>query len=388
MTEGRPPSAPAPRPARVVGEVALRAFDLSEHAVGLAMDEQHRRVERWRSRLFMILQISVAAGTAWFLGQHLLGHSMPFFASVAAIICLGFSFGQRVSRVVEVACGVFIGVMTGDLFVMLFGTGPWQIMLVCFVAMSVATWFNAKPLMINQAGIQAATVMTLMPAPGEGFSRWADALLGCCLALAFALVAPTSPVQKPRRKAAAVLRQVSRTVREARQALASGDAEAAAVTLGHARDTERELAQLVEAANEGVAVARYSPFLRSERDHVQAIAEIVAPLDRLLRNLRVLSRRATIATWRDEQVPEPYLRVLDELADVTDFCAEELAARRLPSRARSRIELVARATAQMGLQGSMSGIVVLAQARSMLVDLLELTGMDYAEARSLVPEMD
>ena len=48
-------------------------------------------------------------------------------AAVAAILCLGLSFGQRVTRVVEVAVGVFLGVAVGDAFVLLFGTGAWQI---------------------------------------------------------------------------------------------------------------------------------------------------------------------------------------------------------------------------------------------------------------------
>ncbi|WP_420175369.1 FUSC family protein [Luteococcus sp. OSA5] len=369
-------------------DMALRAFDLSEQAARYGLAEQQRRLERWRARLFMITQMALAAGTAWFLGQKVLGHDMPFFASVAAILCLGFSFGQRTHRVLEVTFGVFIGVFIGDLFVMLFGTGPWQIALVCFVAMSIATWFNAKPLMINQSGIQAATVMTLMPAPGQGFSRWQDALLGCALALVFALVAPTSPVQKPRRKAAAVLEQCARALREARLALSTQDQNRAEKVLQSARNTERQLQQLADAAAEGVAVTRYSPFLRSERHHVQAIAELVAPLDRLARNLRVLARRAAIATWRGEGVPAEYLDFLDDVADVVDFCASELAARRLPVRARPRIENVAQLTAGIGVRGSMSGIVVLAQARSMLVDLMELTGLDYGEARTRIPDVE
>ncbi|MEL4357849.1 MULTISPECIES: FUSC family protein [unclassified Luteococcus] len=376
------------RAAARLHEVTLRAFDLSESAARMGLAEQRRRVDRWRQRLFMICQISVAAGLAWFLGQHVLRHEMPFFASVAAIICLGFSFGQRLSRVVEVACGVFIGVMTGDLFVSLFGTGPLQIMLVCFVAMSVATWFNAKPLMINQSGIQAATVMTLMPAPHQGLSRWEDALLGCSLALLFATVAPTSPVQKPRVKAAEVLEHCAATLRQAGEGLAELDAAVGERVLERARGTQAKLTQLSDAASEGVAVTRYSPFLRGHRGHAQAIAELVAPLDRLVRNLRVLARRAAIATWREEPVPFDYLALVDELADVVDFCAQELSARRIPERARPRIIALAERSGRVGLHGPLSGLVIFAQVRSMLVDLLELTGMDYADARALVPEAD
>ena len=62
----------------------------------------------------MIVQISVAAGVSWGIARYGLGHESPFLATVAAIICLGFSFGQRLGRVVEVAVGVTVGCGTGD----------------------------------------------------------------------------------------------------------------------------------------------------------------------------------------------------------------------------------------------------------------------------------
>jgi hypothetical protein len=36
----------------------------------------------------------------------------------------------------------------------------------------------------------------------------------------------------------------------------------------------------------------------------------------------------------------------------------------------------------------MSAVVILAQTRSMVADLMELTGMTYAEARALLPDLD
>ena len=65
-------------------QVSLRAFDLSERAG----QSQQRRVQRWREHLFMMTQVALAAGLAWWLGQNLLGHKVPFFASVAAIIII------------------------------------------------------------------------------------------------------------------------------------------------------------------------------------------------------------------------------------------------------------------------------------------------------------
>ena len=366
-------------------QVSLRAFDLSERAG----QSQQRRVQRWREHLFMMTQVALAAGLAWWLGQNLLGHKVPFFASVAAIICLGLSFGQRTSRVLEVAAGVFLGVLVGDLVVAAVGTGPWQIAVVVFTAMSIAIWAGAKTLMTMQSGIQAATVITLFPNPGEGVSRWLDALLGCGIALVFALVAPTSPVQKPRIRAAQVLYESAETMFAAQSALRSGDEEAADQVLVRARQSEDKLRALSEASSEGIALVRYSPLLRQHRRHVQDIADIVAPLDRMLRNMRVLARRVSVAAWRDDAVPAEVTALVGACAEVTQFCAEELHSRRMPTRARDRILAVGGASAHLNLAGaSLSTMVIVAQCRSMLADLLQLTGMTYADAREAIPEMD
>ncbi|MCB1301479.1 MAG: aromatic acid exporter family protein, partial [Tetrasphaera sp.] len=138
----------------------------------------------------------------------------------------------------------------------------------------------------------------------------------------------------------------------------------------------------------GIALVRYSPLMRQHRDHVQAVAEIVAPLDRMLRNLRVLARRVSVAAWRQDPVPAPVVALVDQTAAVMEFCASELYARRMPERARPRITAVADATSQIDVSDlTLSTAVIIAQTRSILVDLLELTGLSYADAREQVPDM-
>jgi hypothetical protein len=76
------------------------------------------------------------------------------------------------------------------------------------------------------------------------------------------------------------------------------------------------------------------------------------------------------------------------LAEVMRFMAIELRNGRLPTRARDRLVAVGRDTSHLELAGSLSAVTILAQVRSITADLLELTGMDYAEARTLIPDMD
>ena len=373
---------------RALQRASVQAFDLSERTARRGWRSQQRRVGRWRSRLFMILQIALAAGVSWWIARHLLGHEEPFLATVAAIICLGFSFGQRLGRVVEVAVGVTIGVFVGDVFVHFFGTGVWQIVLVVAMAMSITTWLGARTLMVKQSAVQAAAVLTVLPGVDAGISRWQDALVGCAVALLFATVAPTSPIDRPRMIAAKVLHEAALTVRAMVGALRTGDVDEAEQTLERARATEVELSQLLSAAQEGMAVVRTSPFLRRHRDAAMQVSDLVVPLDRFIRNLRVLARRCAVATYRGETVPDEYLDLLTEFAQVIDECAAELFARRLPTAKLHALRVLAEESAHVPILPRLSSTVVLAQVRSMLVDLMELCGEDYTDARDAVPDMD
>lgn len=376
------------RPAVPLRQLALATFDASERTARRGRAAAIRRVDRWRARSFVIAQCAVTAGLAWAVAQRGLDHPTPFFAPVAAIITLGLSFGQRLRRALEVAGGVALGVLVGDVFVQLFGTGVVQIMVVAAIAMSLATLLGAGQLLIIQAGVQAILVITLTPAPAQGLNRWLDALIGAGLAVVVATVAPSAPIRRPGMVASRVVRQMGATLEAAARALRSGDADAGEAVLAQAREGDSGLAELETAAGEGLAVVRQSPFRRRHRTAVGAYADLADPLEHASRNLRVLARRCAVALWRGEEVPLAYLLLMESLGEILRFMAGELENRRLPIAARPRLIAFAEASAHLPLSDSLSAVVILAQLRSLSADLLELTGLDYAEARELVPEMD
>lgn len=372
-----------------VRALALRAFDLSERTARAGRDSAARRGRRWRGRAFLIVQCAVTAGLAWGAAVTLLGHRAPFFAAVAAIITLGSSYGQRLGRAIQVAVGVAVGVLVGEVFLHVFGTGIWQVVLVCAVAMSLATLVGAGNLMVTQAGVQAI-IVTALPASatGSGFGRWLDAAIGCALALVVATIAPGGPVRRPLVLAAEVMRDAGATLRAAARALRERDAEAAEAVLERARGSEAGLDALDDAAAEGLAVVRGSPFRRRQRQQVRSYAELAEPLDRMVRNLRVLARRTAIATWRGNDVPAGYLTLMDDVAGVIEYMAREMDEGRLPAAARARLLELGRASSRLPHAPSISAVVVLAQLRSMLADLLGVVGVDAATARAEIPDLD
>jgi hypothetical protein len=119
---------------------------------------------------------------------------------------------------------------------------------------------------------------------------------------------------------------------------------------------------------------------------VRSIAEIVGPMDRAIRNTRVLIRRIVVSARLDETMPPDFLDLLDRLADATDRIATELAANRSPEAAQPLLAELAEASSVASAPLTLSAAVVLAQIRSIIVDLLELSGLSAHQAVAYVPE--
>lgn len=345
------------------------------------------RVARLRSKGWLVGQAALAAGVAWFIARDVLGHQTPFFAPLAAVVCLGTSFGQRWRRVAEVTIGVAVGVFTADMVVLAIGNDWWQLTLIVALAMSIALLLDAGGLFVTQAAVQSIVVAAFVPEPGQAFVRWTDALIGGGVALVAATVVPNAPLRRPRDQAARVLDKVAFLLRGAASAIEEGDVEATMDLLADARSTDVLIGELRVAADEGLSVLRSSPFRVRHRGEVRRMVELVEPLDLALRNTRVIVRRAAVAAYRQEPVPRSYAVLCRELADAVDEICGELRAERIPRSAQPHLLRVAVATSTAERSSGLSAESILAQLRSVLADLLRITGMDALESTDAIPPL-
>jgi len=345
------------------------------------------RVRRLRSKAWHIGQCGVAAGVAWFVAKDLLGHTSPFFAPISAVVSLGLTYGQRRQRVVEMTIGVAIGVLVGDLLVKVMGSGAWQMGLIVALAMSSAILLNAGGLLVTQAGVQSIVITALVPADGQAFLRWTDALIGGAVALVAATVVPRAPLRRPREQAAYVVAKIAELLRGSATAIRDGDLDPTLELLRDARATDVLVDELRLAADEGLAVVRSSPFRVRHKGSVRRLADYVEPLDLALRNTRVLVRRVSVAVYRRASLPASYAMLCDDLADVVDEMAEELRADRTPESVQPRLVALAHATSAAERSHDLSAEVVLAQLRSIVADLLRLTGMGSLESTDAIPPL-
>ena len=171
-----------------------------------------------------IAQCAIAAMLAWHIADALLDHPRPFFAPVAAVVCLGVSNSARLRRVGELGIGVTIGVGIADLLVREIGNGWWQIGLVVVLAMATAQLFGGGNLVTAQSAVQSIFLVALPQTPGSGLYRWEDALTGATCALLIAAALPGNPARTVRPQAQLMISELAAVVADAAHALRIGEA--------------------------------------------------------------------------------------------------------------------------------------------------------------------
>ncbi|WP_224111739.1 FUSC family protein, partial [Mycobacterium avium] len=154
---------------------------------------------RLRRTLWPIAQTTVAAGLAWYLAHDVLDHREPFFAPIAAAVCLWMTNRVRAELAVEMIIGVALGIGAGTVVLAVFGAGPIgmgaAVMLSLTLAVLIARSFSTqRSMFINQSVISAILIMAF-PHTGLGVERLYDALIGGGLAVVFSiLLFPKNPL--------------------------------------------------------------------------------------------------------------------------------------------------------------------------------------------------
>lgn len=154
---------------------------------------------RLRRTLWPIAQTTVAAGLAWYLAHDVLDHREPFFAPIAAAVCLWMTNRVRAELAVEMIIGVALGIGAGTVVLAVFGAGPIgmgaAVMLSLTLAVLIARSFSTqRSMFVNQSVISAILIMAF-PHTGLGVERLYDALIGGGLAVVFSiLLFPKNPL--------------------------------------------------------------------------------------------------------------------------------------------------------------------------------------------------
>jgi uncharacterized membrane protein YgaE (UPF0421/DUF939 family) len=338
---------------------------------------------RLRVRAWPILQTAAAAVGAWYLAKLLLPEQQPVFASIAAVIALGATYGQRSERALELIGGVVLGIGVADLLVRLIGTGPAQIGLMVLLAMAAAVILGGGPVLVTEAAVSAILLVVLEPTTsGLAGTRVIQALVGGGVALAVsALAFPPDPLLLVRRSAQGVFGSLGQALEEVAGALTARDPVRAEAALLSARELDEGVWALQEALTLGRETARFSIVRRSAHAELDRYARGTRHLDFAVRNTRVLARHVVRYLRTGRPAPPELATAMEDLARAVWALAAEMDeparsgqhVRRYASRGAARAVRSFESDRDLGLAE------IAAQVRSTAIDLVRA-----AEASSSV----
>jgi uncharacterized membrane protein YgaE (UPF0421/DUF939 family) len=333
-----------------------------------------RALDRLRGRAWPILQTAVAAVAAWYLAKLLLDVQRPVFASIAAVIALGATYGQRPERAIELIGGVVLGIGVADLLILAIGTGPLQLGLLVVLAMSAAVVLGGGPVLVTEAAVSAILLSVIEPtSAGLPPSRLLEALVGGGVALAIsALAFPLNPILLVGRSTQAIFGELGRTMEVLAEALADRDSARAEAALQAARDIDDGVRELEESLSVGRETARFSPGRRSSRGELERYARGLRHIDFAVRNTRVLARHVGRYLRGGGEAPEELMQAIRALgyavwALAAEFGDDSPDAREVRLHASSA---AARATQSFEGDPDLGLAEIVAQVRSTAIDLV------------------
>jgi uncharacterized membrane protein YgaE (UPF0421/DUF939 family) len=337
---------------------------------------------RLKTSVWPVAQAAVAASLAYFLADVVIGHARPFFAPIAAVICLSVTLGRRTRRAVELVLGVAVGLTVADILVLVIGEGTLQIAVVVLLAMATAVFFGGGTLLVNQAAVSAVLVVVLQ-APGGAFSpdRFVDALIGGGVALAVNYLFPVNPERLVERAATPVFEELAAVLEEISAVLESSDEGRAQRVLERAREIDGRVRTLNEALEAGHETARLSPTRRRSLRQLEFYGSAGIRIELAVINTRVLARGVYNAVRRGDaispQLPGAVLDLSRSVRALARFLGDEEG----PGEARRwALEAARSATGILEERHELAISVLVGQVRSAAVDLLRSTGMDQASA--------
>ena len=235
---------------------------------------------------------------AWYVALLLLPDQRPAFASIAAVIAVGATYGQRGARAAELIGGVVVGLSVADVIVRAIGSGPLQMGLMVVLAMSTAVVLGGGALLVTEAAVSALLLLAAMdPAtvtvgPGLSPIRFAEALIGGGVALGVtSLFFPPDPALIVGRAVQSVFAELGRSLERIAGALARRRRGRRAARAAGARATSStRIDALDDAFAAGRETARLAPPRRRARAQIDRYGRTLAQVDFAVRNTRVLAR--------------------------------------------------------------------------------------------------
>jgi hypothetical protein len=283
---------------------------------------------------------------------------------------------------------VTIGIAVADAIVHFVGSGIVQLTLIVLLAMALAVLLGGSVLVVTQAGVSAAFVVTLEQPDGFAFDRTYHAAIGAaCALLVSYVILPLDPLRLVRGAAGPVLSELAGALADIAAALDARDLDAAKGALLRARAADPLARDFVDALVTGRETAVAALPRRRALRAIDVYTHAGAHLDLAVRNVRVLARGAVRALEVGDHIPPGATAALRELAAAVRELEPWLHDQSADEAVRAHALAAAHeASAVLEQTANLSVSVIVGAVRSAAVDLLRSIGLERDEAVSLVRE--
>lgn len=347
-------------------------------------------IHRVQADFFQSVQIVAASMGAWLFAERVLGHHEPIFAPVAALVSLGYVSGAKHSRrILEVSFGVTLGILIGDLLLILLGHGTWQAAVVLFLTVIIARFIDKGIIFTIQLSFQACFTL-LLPVPDDAFTRSFDGLVGGAFAFLAMYLMPRDPRKNPRERATALMDAFAKVFTLSSEAIRHYDYNKAYQSLLDAR----ALQPLYDACRGDLITAQGMNELswnsRKSKGELARMSKTLAAIDLAIRNDRVLNRRMA-STIHHVQLRSAAQVSLSEALDELSLASQSIGLGMSSPKKEEREYYMKKAQDRMvHLAGtleprymgvaSFEGESLVLMLRLIVVDFLEATGMSHKDA--------
>lgn len=395
-------SAPPPRPDPRTSGTPTAALPLGDRIRSAVERRVVEGARRSRTDGLSIVRAALAASLAYALSGLIWGHEYPFFSAITAFIIIGFGTEKKIRKVGELAVGVMLGVLIGEVARGTIGSGTWQIAVVVITAGMLARLIDKSVLLGFQMSIQSLLVM-IMPVtptmtPG---GRVLDALTGVTVAIVVHLLLSGDPRRAQRRAAESFYRELENTLVSLALAARSGDRDVARAALRAIRETSQRFTDEWRVANDAAdELASYSPTGLLHAGDIGRLQHLLVGSDRAMRNIRVIARNE--AQFLDAVDGDPHSTLADALLaardavgelrravghDEVDFTAARRALRLFTAYLTPELLLKNDTGVRPGRAGHFEGVTLVIQLRALAIDMLQATGLEPGDAKRFLPSL-
>ena len=330
-----------------------------------------------------VLQIGIAASVSWFIAYDVLGHTKTFFAPVASTVVLSLVPGERSRRAFEMVLGIAVGIAVADIIIQTIGTGAVQIGVIVMLAVSAAILLGAGQLIASQAAATAVLVAAL-PASHQAFTRFTDALVGGLVGLAVLVLVPRDPVVQIRGVVESLLSEAGGTLEDVATALERRDVELATAAIARATGAGELGGRFRTMLRESRETTLIAPTAWTARIPVDRYVEAARHIDDAVRNIRVLARAARTAIEAGDAQPDGLATAVRELGLAVKSLAADVPHDADTDVVERALGAASAANACLAAQPGLAISVVIAQVRSIAVDLLRALGAERLDASAHV----